>query len=112
MAATPDPPSLCPNCISCNPLQESGLLNRPEIPHLAGLNRPLLVKAYDLGLIDARGRTESRVIAEMLAAAEAQVHTCSALPCSLLRGLCCRQYEGHIPAISDESSNSTGVQIT
>lgn len=54
-------------------LQESGLLNRPEIPHLAGLNRPLLVKAYDLGLIDAKGRTETRVVAEMLAAAEAQV---------------------------------------
>jgi len=54
-------------------LQESGLLNRPEIPHLASLNRPLLVKAYDLGLIDARGRTETRVIAEMLAAAESMV---------------------------------------
>jgi hypothetical protein len=67
-------------------LQESGLLNRPEIPHLAGLNRPLLVKAYDLGLIDAKGRTETRVIAEMLAAAEAQVHTCSAFSCSLCEG--------------------------
>lgn len=49
------------------------MLNRPEIPHLAGLNRPLLVKAYDLGLIDVRGRTETRVIADMLAAADAQV---------------------------------------
>jgi hypothetical protein len=54
-------------------LQESGLLNRPEIPHLANMNQPLLVKAYDLGLIDARGKTEARVIAEMLATADAQV---------------------------------------
>jgi hypothetical protein len=54
-------------------MQESGLLNRPEIPRLSGLNKSLLVKAYDLGLIDVRGRTETRVVAEMLAAADAQV---------------------------------------
>lgn len=67
-------------------LQESGLINRPEIPHLAGLNRPLLVKAYDLGLIDAKGRTETRVIAEMLAAAESQVGMSlwiTLMPCSI-----------------------------
>lgn len=37
------------------------------------MNRPLLVKAYDLGLIDAKGKTETRVIAEMLATADSQV---------------------------------------
>lgn len=60
-------------CCWVSSLQESGLLNRPEIPRLSGLNKSLLVKAYDLGLIDVRGRTETRVVAEMLAAADAQV---------------------------------------
>jgi hypothetical protein len=63
----------CFHAVVVDCLQESGLLNRPEIPHLANMNRPLLVKAYDLGLIDAKGKTEARVIAEMLATAEAQV---------------------------------------
>lgn len=64
---------LMDSCFWISFLQESGLLNRPEIPRLSGLNRSLLVKAYDLGLIDVRGRTETRVVTEMLAAADAQV---------------------------------------
>lgn len=52
--------------------QVSGLINRPEIPRLAGAKQPLLVKAYDLGLIDALGRTEGRAVRELLAAAQSQ----------------------------------------
>jgi hypothetical protein len=52
----------------------SGLINRPEIPRLAGANKSLLVKAYDLGLIDALGRTEGRAVRELLAAAQSQVN--------------------------------------
>eukprot|EP00879_Flechtneria_rotunda_P004696 GHRR01004960.1.p1 GENE.GHRR01004960.1~~GHRR01004960.1.p1 ORF type:complete len:884 (+),score=323.86 GHRR01004960.1:843-3494(+) len=52
--------------------QVSGLINRPEIPRLAGLNKALLVKAYDLGLIDALGKTEQRAVRELLEAARAQ----------------------------------------
>eukprot|EP00775_Hariotina_reticulata_P008232 gene8232-8422_t len=52
--------------------QVSGLLNRPEIPRLAGLNKPLLVKAYDLGLVDALGRTEGRPVRQLLEAAQAE----------------------------------------
>lgn len=63
----------CINNSLCVLVQESGLLNRPEIPHLASLNRPLLVKAYDLGFVDAKGKTETRVIADMLAAAQQKV---------------------------------------
>jgi hypothetical protein len=55
--------------------QESGLLNRPEIPQLAG-SKPLLVKAYDLGLVDAGGATESRFIGERLALSDAHVRAC------------------------------------
>jgi L-alanine-DL-glutamate epimerase-like enolase superfamily enzyme len=51
----------------------TGLLNRPEIPRLAGLNKPLLVKAYDLGLVDALGRTEGRPVRQLLEAAQAEV---------------------------------------
>jgi hypothetical protein len=60
----------------------SGLINRPEIPRLAGANKSLLVKAYDLGLIDALGRTEGRAVRELLAAAQSQVH---AALCASLR---------------------------
>jgi hypothetical protein len=50
--------------------QVSGLLNRPEIPKLAGLNKSLLVKAYDLGLIDALGRTEGPAVRQLLQTAQ------------------------------------------
>eukprot|EP00878_Enallax_costatus_P000521 GHUV01000616.1.p1 GENE.GHUV01000616.1~~GHUV01000616.1.p1 ORF type:complete len:437 (+),score=146.12 GHUV01000616.1:1904-3214(+) len=50
--------------------QVSGLLNRPEIPKLAGLNKSLLVKAYDLGLIDALGRTEGLAVRQLLKTAQ------------------------------------------
>lgn len=68
--------------------QESGLLNRPEIPHLAGLNKPLLVKAYDLGLIDARGSTESSFISERLALAESQVRVRVRVQATVLNVVC------------------------
>lgn len=53
--------------------QVSGLLNRPEIPKLAGLNKALLVKAYDLGLIDALGRTEGPAVRQLLKTAQDRV---------------------------------------
>lgn len=46
------------------------------------------MKAYDLGLIDARGRTETRVIAEMLAAAESMVGGRLEREASLMALLC------------------------
>lgn len=51
----------------------SGLLNRPEIPALSGPHRQLLVKAYDLGLVDANGHTEAASVRQLLADTEAQV---------------------------------------
>lgn len=63
----------CRNRCCCCYCQVSGLINRPEIPRLAGAKQPLLVKAYDLGLIDALGRTEGRAVRELLAAAQSQV---------------------------------------
>jgi hypothetical protein len=51
----------------------SGLVNRPEIPRLAGPGARLRVKAYDLGLTDALGRTDTAVVRELLASAREQV---------------------------------------
>lgn len=59
--------------IVCVSIQVSGLLNRPEIPKLAGLNKSLLVKAYDLGLIDALGRTEGPAVRQLLQTAQDKV---------------------------------------
>jgi hypothetical protein len=64
---------LPPAAVTAHCWQVSGLINRPEIPRLAGANKSLLVKAYDLGLIDALGCTEGRAVRELLAAAQSQV---------------------------------------
>ncbi|KAF8068396.1 hypothetical protein HT031_002085 [Scenedesmus sp. PABB004] len=60
-------------------VQVSGLINRPEIPRLmaracpGGASAALLVKAYDLGLIDALGRVEGPAVRALLAAARETV---------------------------------------
>ena len=44
--------------------QQTSILNRPEVPHLT--DHPLLIRAYDQGLVDASGAVDSGRVYRML----------------------------------------------